>query len=443
MHRDSLAHGRSGLLAAWALLGCSAGVLRADEVYRSVDAGGHVVYSDQSDVSAAPRSAVPLEAAPGPPALIHVCWTNCFTLQWEHGLYTRVDGSDETWSIERFTPESFVLHRHDAPAAWNGYSADVIYAGQVSSSQLINVTVNGRAVPDIAAAWGPALATLPGSNAERDQRNAGPAPAPAPTPEPELHAMVAPPPLPDYEQPPCPADGYLWTPGYWSWGAAGYYWVPGLWVLPPRVGVLWTPGYWGFVGTGYVFHPGYWGPHVGYYGGVHYGFGYVGVGFAGGRWVGSTFAYNAAVANVNLSLVHSTYRETVAANLSVNRVSYNGGPGGTAAVPTAEERAVAAEAHIPSTPVQRQSVQQAFRSPATMVHVNGTALGTSATQRAAVFHAPPASVTHRTAAPPATGQQVVAHSAPQTSPAPRTRAVPPAKTALTAATPAKSVHPKH
>src|SRR5271154_4647835 len=55
-----------------------------------------------------------------------------------------------------------------------------------------------------------------------------------------------PPPLPVYEQPPIPAPGYLWTPGYWGWASAGYYWVPGTWVEPPTVGFLWTPGYWGF-----------------------------------------------------------------------------------------------------------------------------------------------------------------------------------------------------
>src|SRR6202790_5246980 len=83
----------------------------------------------------------------------------------------------------------------------------------------------------------------------------------------EVRAAEAPPPLPDYEQPPCPEDGYLWTPGYWAWGGGGYYWVPGTWVQPPRVGVLWTPGYWGFVGGVYAFHVGYWGPHVGFSGG--------------------------------------------------------------------------------------------------------------------------------------------------------------------------------
>ena len=28
---------------------------------------------------------------------------------------------------------------------------------------------------------------------------------------------IAPPVLPVYVQPPCPAPGYLWTPGYWAW----------------------------------------------------------------------------------------------------------------------------------------------------------------------------------------------------------------------------------
>ena len=57
---------------------------------------------------------------------------------------------------------------------------------------------------------------------------------------------VAPPPLPVYDQPPLPEAGYVWTPGYWSWGDDGYYWVPGTWVQPPEAGLLWTPGYWGW-----------------------------------------------------------------------------------------------------------------------------------------------------------------------------------------------------
>ena len=41
---------------------------------------------------------------------------------------------------------------------------------------------------------------------------------------------IAPPALPVYAQPMAPADGYLWTPGYWSYGDEGYFWVPGTWV---------------------------------------------------------------------------------------------------------------------------------------------------------------------------------------------------------------------
>jgi hypothetical protein len=47
-----------------------------------------------------------------------------------------------------------------------------------------------------------------------------------------------PPELPVYEQPPIPAPGYIWAPGYWGIGPTGYYWVPGTWVEPSAVGLL-------------------------------------------------------------------------------------------------------------------------------------------------------------------------------------------------------------
>jgi hypothetical protein len=179
----------------------------------------------------------------------------------------------------------------------------------------------------------------------------------------DMHATEAPPQLPDNEQPPCPEEGYLWTPGYWAWSPAGYYWVQGAWVQPPRVGVLWTPGYWGWVDTVYLFHRGYWAPHIGYYGGINYGFGYFGVGFAGGRWVGNSFAYNGAVANVNEHAFHNVYREGVANDTARSRVSFNG-PGGSNFAPTAQERQFAAESHIPPTSQQHQMMVQAARTPA-------------------------------------------------------------------------------
>lgn len=343
---------------------CAASLSRAGEVFKSVDAEGHVVYSDHADPGMQ-TSVVHLEDAPAPPRVLHFCWTNCFTLELDGGLYRRADGSDETWTIDRFTSTSFLLHRHDAPASWNGFSADVAYEGQIAGERLVNVMVGGQPVNDIQAAWGAALQSLPGSNEERDQGNSSSPSTAGLTPDADTEVRTAevPPPLQDDTQPPCPDDGSLWTPAYWAWGGGRYYWVPGAWVRPPRAGIFWTPGYWSFAGALYVFHPGYWAPHVGYYGGINYGFGYGGVGFTGGRWVGNAFAYNKAVSNLNSNIIHNTYSETPAGNTVVSKVSYNGGPGGIAALPTAQERAAASESHIPATPLQHRYVQQAARPP--------------------------------------------------------------------------------
>jgi hypothetical protein len=83
--------------------------------------------------------------------------------------------------------------------------------------------------------------------------------------------------------------------------------VPGAWVEAPYEGALWTPPYWGWYGGHYRFPSGLLGPHVGYYGGVNYGFGYGGIGFAGGEWRGGVFAYNTAVMHVNEHTIHTTY----------------------------------------------------------------------------------------------------------------------------------------
>ena len=167
-----------------------------------------------------------------------------------------------------------------------------------------------------------------------------------------VSVRVGPPALPVYEQPPCPVEGYLWTPGYWAHGDDGYYWVPGVWVAPPRVGLLWTPGYWGWNDGVYVFHAGYWGPHVGFYGGVNYGFGYGGAGFVGGEWRRGHFAYNTAVVNVNRTVIRNTYvNRTVIVN-NGNHASFNGGPGGIGARPTREEISASRESHIRPTSMQ-------------------------------------------------------------------------------------------
>ena len=187
-----------------------------------------------------------------------------------------------------------------------------------------------------------------------------------------ISANIAPPPLPVYEQPPCPVDGYLWCPGYWAYTEDGYFWVPGIWVLPPRYGYLWTPPYWGFEAGVYGFHPGYWGPHVGFYGGVNYGYGYWGSGFGGGRWNGNHFSYNTAVVNVNRTVIHNTYVDkTVIVNNSSNRrISYNGGPGGIAARPSTREQTAVRESHVQPTVDQTTHIQQARANKAQFANVN-------------------------------------------------------------------------
>jgi hypothetical protein len=184
--------------------------------------------------------------------------------------------------------------------------------------------------------------------------------------------MIAPPALPVYEQPICPGDGYLWTPGYWGWGDDfdDYYWVPGTWIMPPEVGFLWTPGYWGWGDGGFIFNEGYWGPQIGFYGGINYGFGYFGVGFEGGRWDNGHFFYNRAVANINVNDIHNVYNTPMSHETAVNHVSYNGGNGGINARPTSEEEAAGRERHVPAVAAQTQHAQQARSDPQQRASMN-------------------------------------------------------------------------
>jgi hypothetical protein len=186
---------------------------------------------------------------------------------------------------------------------------------------------------------------------------------------------IAPPALPVYVQPPAPYPNAIWQPGYWAWGPYGYYWVPGTWIAAPQVGYLWTPGYWGWGGGFYVWHPGYWATHVGFYGGINYGFGYFGSGFVGGGWFGGVFRYNTAVVNVNTTVIRNVYyNRTVVVNnynTNVTRVSYNGGTGGVRAFATAQENAIAAGPHLGMTTEQQDHLQLAQQNRNNLSSVNG------------------------------------------------------------------------
>jgi hypothetical protein len=194
-----------------------------------------------------------------------------------------------------------------------------------------------------------------------------------------------PPALPVYVQPPCPAPGYMWTPGYWAYGPEGYFWVPGTWVTAPQPGLLWTPGYWGWGGAAFVWHGGYWGPHIGFYGGINYGFGYGGVGYQGGYWRNGGFYYNRSVNNVTAIHVTNVYNTTVVNNVTVNHVAYNGGTGGITAQPTPAERAVEHEQHIAPTSLQAQHETAAASNRQLLASVNHGSPAIAATAKAGEF----------------------------------------------------------
>src|SRR5579863_6733153 len=197
-----------------------------------------------------------------------------------------------------------------------------------------------------------------------------------------ISITIGPPALPVYTQPPCPAPGYAWTPGYWAYGPAGYYWVPGTWVVAP-VGLLWTPGYWGWGGGLYVWHGGYWGPHVGFYGGINYGFGYGGVGFVGGEWRGGAFFYNRSVTNVSVTNVTNVYNRTVVVN--ENHVAFNGGAGGVQARATGREEEYAREPHRAALASQVEHEHMASRNRENFASANHGRPAVAATARPGDF----------------------------------------------------------
>jgi hypothetical protein len=234
---------------------------------------------------------------------------------------------------------------------------------------------------------------------------------------------IAPPPLLVYAQPVVPGDGYIWAPGYWSWSEPerDYHWVPGTWVLAPTAGDLWTPGYWAFEGAGYFWHGGYWGSSVGYYGGVNYGYGYAGAGYQGGRWDHGAFQYNRAVSHIDSTRERNFYSAQVVNHAPATRVSYNGGPGGTRAQPTAAEREVPAGGHAGPTAEQVQHEHQAVATAAQRLSVSHGAPPVAATPRPSAFTGPGIERT-RPAAPPRPATVTRAPTAPRQEAEPRAQA---------------------
>ena len=248
--------------------------------------------------------------------------------------------------------------------------------------------------PDETASSYPADNTVPATEVSSDQSGYYDTAAV----EQPVYAPQPPPPLPVYEQPAAPGPNYIWTPGYWGYQPVGYYWVPGVWVIAPYIGALWTPGYWGWFGGHYGWNHGYWGPHIGYYGGINYGHGYVGRGYYGGYWNHNNFYYNRTITNVNTTVVKNVYVHNVTINnvtvnnYNNNRVSYTGGHGGIEARPTLAELQASRERHLPPLTAQTMHARQAGQDRAQFFDVNHGRPQTVAVNRplATPFHAPAA-----------------------------------------------------
>lgn len=196
---------------------------------------------------------------------------------------------------------------------------------------------------------------------------------------------IAPPALPVYAQPPIPAPGYLWVPGYWAYGPEGYFWVPGTWVEPPEPGLVWTPGYWASADGAYTWSAGYWGPACGYYGGIDYGYGYPGRGYYGGYWRDNNFYYNRSVTNISQVNITNVYTKTVVNNVSTSHVSYVGGAGGVHAQPTAAERAAGQRPHQGMTAAQSRHAEGAASQHELLASVNHGHPPVAATRHAGSF----------------------------------------------------------
>jgi hypothetical protein len=92
---------------------------------------------------------------------------------------------------------------------------------------------------------------------------------------------------------------------------------------------------------------------VGFYGGINYGFGYVGEGYEGGYWHGRQFFYNRTVNNVTITNVH-IYNRTVIEHDRFNRVAFNGGRGGIDRRPSRDDERFMHERHFEATHMQME-----------------------------------------------------------------------------------------
>ena len=107
------------------------------------------------------------------------------------------------------------------------------------------------------------------------------------------------------------------------------------------------------------------------------------MGFAGGEWRGGGFYYNRYVTNVSVTNTTNVYNRTVVVN--ENHVAFNGGEGGVAARPTAQEEAAAHEQHTPALAEQTRHEQLAGQNRQNFASENHGRPAIAATAKAGDF----------------------------------------------------------
>jgi hypothetical protein len=134
-------------------------------------------YGQQSSPANPSPRATPDSASMKPPNTMHWCAQHCTTLTLDSGppFGTPHYGSEAlgtVWIIERFTRESVVIRRTD----YRPYPGTAVLTGRISSdgNSIVNGTIEwtyhpccGLGTGQFRAAWGAALNTIPGSDAER------------------------------------------------------------------------------------------------------------------------------------------------------------------------------------------------------------------------------------------------------------------------------------
>ncbi len=115
-----------------------------------------------------------LRGQSGPPPVIHWCGQHCTTLVLENGHYGKPETS--LWTVERWTPELIVIYRTDRLPNGRGEARAVLRAivdrGNETAKGTMKWWMGWTGGVDFRMAWGSAINSVPGSDAELNAQKA-------------------------------------------------------------------------------------------------------------------------------------------------------------------------------------------------------------------------------------------------------------------------------